>query len=299
LPFPPAAASRRPDDSPSPDGATLVTRINERYDVVMYSDIAEEYYDRSGFQNFGCWTPRTRSQREASENLVDRLIDSFFQKSGTILDVACGLGASTRRLLRHYKPSAITAINISDKQLATCRQKAPGCHFLNMNAAELKFPDDSFDNILCVEAVFHFDTRERFLREAYRVLRPGGCLALSDILFRSPFVTSLGNRIPVANHVPDLRRYQEPYTRCGFEDVRVVEARAYCWERFRDESLAFVRAKVLVGRLPWGALRQVETGLRRWDWAIGHYLLVSARKPHRPADGRRSRRRRSREGPRL
>ena len=40
-----------------------------------------------------------------------------------------------------------------------------------MDATELDFRDNSFDSIICVEAAFHFDTREKFVREAYRVLK--------------------------------------------------------------------------------------------------------------------------------
>jgi hypothetical protein len=35
--------------------------------------------------------------------------------------------------------------------------------------AELNFPDNSFNSVICVEAALHFNTREKFLREAWRV----------------------------------------------------------------------------------------------------------------------------------
>jgi MPBQ/MSBQ methyltransferase len=258
----------------------LSHRINERYDSTMYSDYQNEYYGHSGFYNFGYWNGDTRDQRHASENLVDHLVAMLPHRNGTILDVACGMGASSKRLLRQYQPGAITGINISDKQLATCRERAPGCRFLNMDATDLRFADRSFDNILCVEAVFHFHTREQFLREAYRVLKPGGSLALSDILFRSkPINTFWPGELPPANYVSSLQDYEGLYLRCGFEDVRVIEARGPCWEGFRDSCLGSWLGKVLTGRVSWLTLQRVATGLRRWDWAIGHYLLVSGRKP--------------------
>jgi MPBQ/MSBQ methyltransferase len=91
---------------------------------------------------------------------MEKLLAFLPKKEGTILDVACGKGATTRYLLRYFKSENVTGINISEKQLARCRENAPGCTFLLMSATELKFADESFDNISCVEAAFHFVTRE-------------------------------------------------------------------------------------------------------------------------------------------
>jgi len=260
----------------------LQSRLNGYYNSLMYSHLIDEYSDFSGFHNYGYWTPQTRTQKEASEKLVDLLIEFFPQKQGQILDVACGKGASTKRLRRHYAPSQITGINISEKQLASCREKAPGCRFVNMSATTLNFPSDTFENVLCVEAAFHFDTREKFLREALRVLKPGGYLALSDILFRPWAAASLITRyIPVANLLSDVEQYRSLLERVGFENVHIIEARAQCWEGFRDHSADFVRAKVLTGQAPLSLLAIARKGQRWRDWLYSNYLLVCARKPHR------------------
>jgi MPBQ/MSBQ methyltransferase len=276
---PQAAVPRTPE---------LADLINRRYDSMMYSRIVDEYYGYSGFHNYGYWTPETSNQREASENLVDALVGAFPSKIGEVLDVACGMGASTQRLLRDYDPRCVTGINISEKQLATCRRRAPGCRFLNMDATRLQLPDESFDNVLCVEAVFHFNTRAQFLREASRVLKPRGCLALSDILLRSLRLAKLMPRIPLANFLPDVVAYRAAFEDAGFEEVRIVEARAQCWEGFRDHSFAFARGKIRAGQLPRGSLRRVAAGLRWTDLALSNYLLVSARKPRRISRERRA-----------
>jgi ubiquinone/menaquinone biosynthesis C-methylase UbiE len=110
----------------------------------------EEFYQYTGFSNFGYWYPSTRDGKEASANLVERLLTYIPHKSGTILDVACGQGGTTRRLLAFYEPSKITAINLDEKQLKNAKKNAPGCNFLVMDAAALGFTSAAFDNILCV-----------------------------------------------------------------------------------------------------------------------------------------------------
>src|SRR5262249_28967262 len=142
----------------------------------------------SGYFNFGYWDGTVATQAEASANLVARLLDRIPRREGRILDVACGLGASTRQLMQSYPAKMITAINVSAAQIVEARKRAPGCTSHGRDAPRLDFPDASFDAVICVEAAFHFNTREAFLREAHRVLRPGGELVMSDILFR-PFVS--------------------------------------------------------------------------------------------------------------
>ena len=128
----------------------------------MYSPVWREYYDSSDFFNFGYWETGTRTQKEAGENLMERLLAFIPSKRGTILDLARGKGETTRYLLHCYCPRDVTGINISYRQLEGCRQNSPRCTFVPMDATSMTFEEDSFDNIIYVEAAFHFDTRETF-----------------------------------------------------------------------------------------------------------------------------------------
>jgi ubiquinone/menaquinone biosynthesis C-methylase UbiE len=156
---------------------------------------------------------------------MEELLAFIPRKDGTILDVACGKGATTRYLLNYYPTSSVTAINISEKQLEWCRSRAPRCRFLLMSATEMEFGDASFDNVICVEAAFHFNTRERFFREAYRILKPGGKLVLSDII-RSADAPEIRPRSPEAfwpsrNYVQDLDEYRTLCFGAGFQSVEL------------------------------------------------------------------------------
>src|SRR5256885_484731 len=136
------------------------------YDRGMSDPVTLEYYGNTDYYNYGYWDDGTTDQGEASANLVEKLVGLIPEKKGRILDVACGLGASTRYLRNHYPDENIVAVNLSDFQLDQAKSRARSLQFACMDAAHLAFESNSFDAILCVEAAFHFDTRDLFLHEA-------------------------------------------------------------------------------------------------------------------------------------
>jgi ubiquinone/menaquinone biosynthesis C-methylase UbiE len=206
---------------------------------------------------------------------MERLLGFLPQRTGKILDVACGVGATSSHLVKYFRPQDVTGIDISDKQLDTCRRKLPDCEFKHMNAENLQFNDHSFDCIICVEAAFHFHTREDFLREAKRTLKLGGILILSDALISSEFKDQRPHYCE-QNAVTDLSEYKLEYLRSGFSDVKIVDATASCWHKFFWHVVRFTHQKLLDGVIIPEELNAHMFRINLLAADLKHYVLVAA-----------------------
>ncbi|MEO0868370.1 MAG: class I SAM-dependent methyltransferase, partial [Cyanobacteria bacterium J06642_11] len=144
--------------------------------------------------HWGYWADPTQADGSikdfaiAAETLCQRVYTAANVKErDRLLDVGCGFGGTIASLNEQFQNLDLTGLNIDPRQLERARQEIQPLHqnqihFVEGNACELPFEDNSMDVILAVECIFHFPSREIFFQEAQRVLRPGGCLGICDFV---------------------------------------------------------------------------------------------------------------------
>ena len=106
-------------------------------------------------------------------------------KAGEIvLDAGCGVGGSSVFLAQ--RGCRVTGITLSAKQIGLAQENARQHGVSDLTTFEVNdytktgYSDASFDVIWAMESVCHADNKRDFIEEAYRLLKPGGRLVLSD-----------------------------------------------------------------------------------------------------------------------
>lgn len=203
-------------------------------DVIAFQRFEREGWDRVAHLYDATWAPLTTQ-------LVEPLLDAAAVGEGQrVLDLACGPGyVAAAAALRGAE---VVALDISAAMVEEARRRHPKLDVRQSAAERIDFPDESFDRVLMSFGILHVADPPAVLREARRLLRPGGRFAFT--VWAAPDASPgawlidtaiTAHALPVDDlprgpdsyFLADPQRIRAAFAAAGFTDSEVTLAAAY------------------------------------------------------------------------
>ena len=210
-------------------------RSNDKHRIIEHYDLISPYYRSLWGEHLhhGYWIRGDESKEKAQLQLIEHLAQLASVKPGSdILDIGCGFGATSLYLAKHFN-AAVTGITISRVQVEMAIQAAATQHldvqFLLMDAETMNF-QQQFDVLWSVESISHYQNRQEFFASAAKLLKPGGCFAITDWFKRENLTRA------------ETRKFIEPIDKGMMVELLVMDD----YERFlTSNGLQIVHREIL------------------------------------------------------
>lgn len=169
----------------------------------------------------------------------------------TVLDLGSGGGIDVLLSARRVGPTGKAyGLDMTDEMLALAEENKrksglTNVEFLKGEIENIPLPDNSVDVIISNCVINLSGDKDRVLKEAFRVLKPGGRFAVSDVVVRGAVPADIRKNIElwvgcVAGALGDYE-YVAKLARAGFEDIDIEPTRVYSIE----DARAFLKGQGL------------------------------------------------------
>src|SRR5579872_2511636 len=202
----------------SPAGTSCDPITSNLYDANEAGQIPEEAL----LASLGCGNPTALAQLNAGE---------------TVLDLGSGGGIDVLLSARRVGPTGKAyGLDMTDEMLALANDNKrksgiDNVEFLKGEIESIPLPDNSVDVIISNCVINLSADKDKVLREAFRVLKPGGRLAVSDVVTRGEMLPEIRQSVMawvgcIAGALEE-NEYRERLARAGFGDIGIEPTRIY------------------------------------------------------------------------
>ena len=161
-----------------------------------------------------------------------------------VLDLGSGGGIDVLLSARRVEPAGKAyGLDMTDEMLALARENqrkagVENAEFLKGTIENVPLPDNSVDVIISNCVINLSANKDRVLAEAFRVLKPGGRFAVSDVVVRGDVPAQIRTSVElwigcIAGALEECE-YREKLARAGFEQIEIEPTRVYRVEDARD-----------------------------------------------------------------
>jgi ubiquinone/menaquinone biosynthesis C-methylase UbiE len=268
------------------------TRAEKVYQFLStHNNLAET----SLYLNLGYWHTAT-TYDQACQSLAQLLGErAQLKPADIVLDVGFGFADQDLFWAQHFRLQKIIGLNITPLQIEVGKRRVDEAGLSDRidlrfgSATDIPLEKETVDKVVCLESAFHFNTRETFFQEAWRVLRPGGWLAIAEMipLQKPPNLrTSINEAVgQLLWQIPDANMYtaevlDDKLRSCGFENRKLESIR---------EKVFIPFGKFARRRIQDPEVKKRMNPLLRWLWSVDHdkeitddgrmdYLIITAQK---------------------